>query len=142
MADYQGEVDGPRRPFSVTVAVVLTWISAIGSLLGGILFIVIARDPAELRTLGITSTTAWTAAVIGLVLGLVTAAVANGLSSGRRFSRFLVTLLMLARIASSFWNLAEFGSGQLFNSIASILAAAIVLFLLWNLRARRFFRRS
>jgi hypothetical protein len=127
-----------RRPGSVTVVVVLTWISAILALIGAVFLFVVAFTvdapdlPASRRL--ITAI-----AVFALIIGLVTAWVAWALSKGNDFARFLVSLVQVLNIGNQIWTWIQLGGNYVISAIINIAIAVVILVLVWNRRASEFF---
>lgn len=124
------------RPGTVTVVVVLTWLSAIGAILAGILALLLSES--ALAEAEIEKSTATTYGVVELVLGVLIALVAIGLGRGNNFSRALVSGLMAIRVVIGIWAIFVLPNG-LISGIIAIALALIVLFLLWNEKANAFF---
>lgn len=126
------------RPGSVTFVMVLTWIIAVFTILGGLLFLL--ADSATLAEVGLTKSAANAYGIAEMVLGLVIALVAKGLGSGNNFSRFLVSVLMLLRIGVSIWVAIElWGYAGFWAVVVAGLLSLLVLVMLWNARANAFF---
>jgi hypothetical protein len=136
--DFMATPPPVRRPGSVTVVVVLTWISAILALLAAALLFVVAFtvDPPELpASRNFVLTIAFTA----LVIGLITAWVAYALSRGNNFARFLVSLVQVLNIGNQIWMWVQLGGNYVISAIINIAIAVIILVLVWNRRASEFF---
>ncbi|MDO8147278.1 MULTISPECIES: hypothetical protein [Isoptericola] len=133
---------GPvTRPGSVTFVVVLTWLVAIASVVGGVLML-LATDEV-LADAGIGASDAPVYAWVEIALGLVVALVAVGLGNGNRFSRFLVTLLMALRVVLSLWVVIVWGEyAGFWSALLSGLFALLIIVMLWNARANAFFRAT
>jgi len=117
---------------------VVTWIVAILTVLGGVLFLVMGD--AALAEAGISDSTATTYGIVELVLGAVIALVAIGLGNGNNFSRILVSILMVVRLGVAIWaGVVLWGSGGFWSVVIAGLMALLVLALLWNDRANAFF---
>ncbi len=117
---------------------VITWIVAMLTILGGVLFLVMSES--ALSEAGISGSAATTYGVVELVLGAVIALVAIGLGSGNNFSRLLVSILMVARLGGAIWaGIVLWGSGGFWSVVIAGLLALLVLALLWNDRANEFF---
>lgn len=127
-----------QRPGSVTLVVVLTWVTAILALIGAaILFIVaLTVNGADLPA---TKNVMFAAATVALILGLVTAWVAYALAKGSNFARFLVSLVQVLNIANQIWTWIQFGGNYVISAIINIAIAVIILILVWNRRANEFF---
>jgi hypothetical protein len=130
-----------RRPFGVTLVMLLTWVVALLSILGGIALLL--ADASTLLDLGISKSTANTYGVIQMVFGVVVALVATGLANGNNFSRFLVSALMALRLAAAAYLAVVFwGTSQFWVASLAGLLALLILFMLWNGRASAFFRTN
>ena len=129
------------RPGSVTVVVILTWIVAVTTILAGIFFLV-ASDQV-LADAGIASGDATTFAWVEIILGVVVALVALGLSSGASWARMLVTILMVIRLGVAVWAAIALSGTLGFWSIALAAAVALaILAMLWTGRASEFFNTN
>ncbi|MCB0917125.1 MAG: hypothetical protein KDC39_00980 [Actinobacteria bacterium] len=128
-----------RRPFSVTVVVVLVWIYAILTIIGGLLLFFNANNEQLLLDAQTTSGTVRLTALVGILLGLIVAVVASSLGGGSRFARFLITLVLILRILYDIYLLAAWGGEFLGATIISVIILLLILFLLWNSKASRFF---
>lgn len=127
-----------RRPASVTLVMILTWIVAIFTVIGGLLFLL--ADAATLLDAGLSKGEANTYGVVEIVLGIVIALVAIGLGNGNNFSRFLVSLLMVLRIGLSVWvAVALWGYAGFWAVVAAGVISLLVLVMLWNAKASAFF---
>jgi multisubunit Na+/H+ antiporter MnhG subunit len=124
------------RPGSVTTVVVLTWISALVAILGGVLALVLSEE--SLAEAGIAKSTATTYGWVEIVLGVIIALVALGLSSGNNLSRILVSALMALRATIGVWAMIQLPNGIITGGI-TILVSLLILFLLWNQKANAFF---
>ena len=130
------EVTPAPRPGSVTVVVVLTWISAIVAILGGVLALVLSEE--SLADAGISKSTATTYGWTEIVLGIIIALVAVGLSRGNNLSRILVSALMVLRAIVGIWAMLQLPNGMISGTV-TVVIALVVLFLLWNQRASAVF---
>jgi hypothetical protein len=127
-----------QRPGSVTVVVVLTWISAIFVLVGAAILFVVAFT-VDAPDLPAGRNFVLTIAVTALIIGLITAWVAYALSKGNNFARFLVTLVQVLNIANQIWMWIQFGGSYVISALINIAIAVIILILVWNRRANEFF---
>jgi len=130
-----------RRPGSVTIVVVLTIISGILTLLGA-LFLLFLGGAASLAS-NVSGVAILVFGILYLIFGIVTIAVGVGLRNGSRFSRILVTILMVIDILGGVANLIWFRSNRTVTSaIITIIVSVVVLALLYNRRASEFFART
>lgn len=128
------------RPGSVTVVVVLTWISAILQIIVGILLLVVAAAVAPDIEINVGRGVLLTISVLVLLVGLITAAVASRLGRGGNGARMLVTILQVLQVAGAITTLIVYGtSGAGSGAIGNIVIGVIILALLWNARANSFF---
>lgn len=128
-----------KRPFSVTLLVVFTWISAILNLAAGA-FVLIASFTGDVDPDGATGLRIM--ALILLVAGLITALIASKLAGGSNGARILLTILEILTIASSIGAIAQGGNtAQQTGAVPSLIIAFIVLALLWNSKATAFFKQ-
>ena len=130
-----------RRPGSVTIVVVLTIISGILTLLGA-LFLLLLGGAASL-TSNVSGAAVLVFGILYLIFGIVTIAVGVGLRNGSRFSRILVTILMVIDILGGVANMIWFRSNRTVTSaVVTIIVSVVVLALLYNRRASEFFART
>jgi len=129
-----------KRPFSVTFVVLLTWISALLAIGGGLYAVIDPQGAAEgLADANVVRTEGF----ISIIIGLITAMVASALGRGSKFARFLVSLLMLLRIAgASIVGFTHFGTIFMWVALISAVVALIILWLLWNAKASAFFSNA
>ena len=131
--------DNLERPRAVTVVVVLTYLSGILSVLGGLLLVLVSRNSAAQAQLEAGSGVLLTAGIVSIIIGIVTILVARGLRHGRRAARLIVTIVMALQIITSVVALFS-GNSQALSSIAQIVVSAAVIFLLWSGAAKSFFQ--
>jgi hypothetical protein len=127
------------RPGTVTFVVVLTWISAFLAIIGGILALT-ASDEVLIEA-GISSSSATTYGIVDIVLGVLIAFVAIGLAGGNNLSRFLITALMVLRIAVGIWAIVALPNGAVTGVLVVAFALLIIVFL-WNAKASSFFNTN
>lgn len=127
------------RPFSVTLVMVLIWIGAVVSIVGGIILIVEATDPAVLADYGGNPNVVRGIGIFGILIGVIMGFVASGIGRGSQFARFIVTLVMILRIVGDIFIVAQYGTRFVWQIVFAVLWALLILFLLWNSRASRFF---
>jgi hypothetical protein len=128
------------RPVSVTVAVVLTWVAAVTDVAGSLALFLLAGDPAVVGALEATRAEIQFFALLSLVLGVVVLLVALGLQTRGRWALLAVTVVMLFRLGVGVYSIVRFGSYHLTGAVLTIVLALLVLGLLWNREARRWFR--
>ncbi|WP_062377195.1 hypothetical protein [Demequina pelophila] len=129
-----------RRPFGVTLVVILTWLAALSDLIGGGLFLwgtfqpepVFEADITQVRIIAITM----------LVIGLITVAVAQGLAAGSQRARFAVYLLMGIRAGAAIYALRELVDIEAAQAWGQFGGAVLIILLLSTPKAARFFRES
>ena len=127
------------RPTSVTVTVVLGWISVIADVAVGISLIVLAGNESVLSALEIGSDDARTYGIVSLAFAVLVAVAVYLLGKGSNISRMLVSIVMALRVGFGIWAIIALGSHHLAEAIITIAIAVVVLALLWNESANRFF---
>ena len=130
---------GVPRPRSVTVVVLLTYLSGIFSIFAGLLVVLAASNTQAQEELGALRGVILAAGVFSVVIGLVTLLVARGLRHGRRAARLAVTVAMTLQIVGGTVT-ATGGQSQILSGVVQIVIAMAVLGLLWSGSARQFFR--
>lgn len=127
------------RPTSVSVAIVIGWISVILDVVAAVALIALAGDDDVTSALGTDGSTARTIGIVSLAMAAILALVVYLLGRGSNIARMLVTIVMLLRIGVAVWALVAFGTHQLAEAVFSMAIAVIALVLLWNDKANVFF---
>jgi Na+/melibiose symporter-like transporter len=126
-----------RRPGGITVVAVFAYISGVLDVVGGALILILtAVYAATNRVPG--PPLAVTVAIVTLIVGMITLAVASGLLRGRRGARTIVTVLQIISIVSSLLSIFAQPSTMI-GEIVSIIVALVVVVLLYAGRANVFF---
>lgn len=129
-----------RRPGSVTIVVVLTWLQALAAIAIGIGLIAVSDE--TLAEVDVDPDTAGVTGIVEIAIGLGIIALAILLGKGANFARVLVSLIMVIRLGLSVWTVvALFGTAWMWFSAAAGLFALLILILLWNGSANRYFAR-
>ncbi|MES1169849.1 MAG: hypothetical protein ABUL47_04075 [Leifsonia sp.] len=125
----------PRRPWELTVVVVLCYLQAVLEVVTGIVLIFTRYLPDfSDEVFGVTVLGAST-----VVLGLLIAAVASGIARGDRFARVALTVLLAIDIVTDAV-LALVEHDDIATRVVSIVVDAVMLGVLWGIpRARRWF---
>jgi multisubunit Na+/H+ antiporter MnhB subunit len=131
-----------RRPFGVTVLVVLIVLNGLIAVVGG-LYLAIQHDDRDLvRETGVSSENLLAYGVALAVVGGIYLVIARGLATGGGFSRFLVGAFSLLNLIAGIWVAVE-KDGQLeTQGIVNAVVSGIVLLLLYSPRANDFFRTN
>ena len=124
-----------KRPWEVTLAIVLCCIQAIVDVVAGAL-IVLDRFPAEFASGGVSIVTLVGAAT--MLLGLFIFTVLSGIARGDRVARIGLTVLLLLDLASDVY-LGLTDAGQTPVLIASGILSVVILLVVWTGRSRRYF---
>jgi hypothetical protein len=130
----------PQRPFTVTVVLVLVWIVALVNIIEGIILMFDSNNVEVLLQYNGNKNTVLIAGIIQIVFGLIVALVATSLGKGSQFARFLISLLMILDIIADVVFVSQNGSRYLWGTVLAILFALVILILLWNSKASRFFK--
>ena len=121
------------------MVVVLTYLSGILSILGGLLVVLVSRNNSAQAQLGAGSGVLLSAGILSIIIGVVTLLVARGLRHGRRTARLIVTVIMALQIITSVVALFT-GASQALSLIVQIVISAAVIALLWSGTAKPFFQ--
>jgi hypothetical protein len=141
-----------KRPLSLTIAVVLQWIAAVGAVFGGLDLIFAAfemrQEGVALQLEGalvnqgiidVSGTAIVTgvllAGVLLLVIAFIRVMVAVYLARGQNWARIVVALVVLLQIAGG---LAALFAGDWLRATGVIAVEVLVLWLLFNARSSAF----
>ncbi|WP_061964369.1 hypothetical protein [Demequina aurantiaca] len=125
------------RPASVTFVVVLMWIFALGSIVGGVLVLTRQIDLSAAESGGDGTAYAWGSIFFGVIMALL----AMALARGSRIMRVLIIIVMLVRIATDVYAWFAVSNPPVFQLGLSIAFALLIILLLSTKRAGEFFRR-
>lgn len=137
---------GMKRPVSLTIAVVLQWISAIAGIIAGIALALsglAALAPEARRAFesalaqeGVTGINGADIGIALFVLGLLTLAisvvrviVAVSLGRGRNWARILISVFAVLNLIVS---IAMLFTGDIIGGIIAIVIELVILWLMWN----------
>ncbi|GAA1831237.1 DUF7144 family membrane protein [Agromyces salentinus] len=126
------------RPAGVTIVAVIAWLSGAVDIVVGTIMLLQASGIAIAPELG-GAGTVYTAAIVSIILGVITVIVAAGLLSGNMAARLIVTVVQVLSIISSLF-IAVANMGNPIGEWLSILVSLIVVLLLWTKAASQFFR--
>jgi hypothetical protein len=129
-----------HRPVGVTIVVVLLWINAVLSIIGGIILI------AERHTSSVLDQTDWTpngilgAGVGFIIFGLITALFAMALGHGSNFVRWLIGIIALIHVAGGIWALIDLeGTARTSGIVDGIIGLIVVYILFFERGSNEFF---
>lgn len=145
-----------KRPASLTIVVVLQWISAIIGIVGGVIVMISAfavtndavREAIDnaLDQEGVTGVTARTltlgiiaTGLITVVVGVVRAIIARSLGRGKNWARVLLTVLGVLNLISAV--LALFGENWAASAV-TIAIEVIILWLMWNAKSSAYIKAA
>jgi hypothetical protein len=128
------------RPFSVTLMVILVWINALLTGIGAIALIVSADNATVLDQFNGDADAARTSGWVLVVVAILLALLAIGLSRGSRLLRMLITIVIVLRLAVDVYLILTTNADA--AAIISIVFNFILLWLLWNTKANAFFNQS
>lgn len=115
------------RPFGVTILGIIVIIEGALGLLGAVLALLNFSDNVGLIT----------ALVLGAI-SIVYLAVAKGLLNGNSVSRLVVAIVTWLALLNGLWQLIAVSSMRLQGGL-TVIVSIVVLFLLYNARAKAFF---
>jgi hypothetical protein len=122
--------DTKSRPFGVTLVFILILIVGVLGLIAGVL---VLFNRGDNQAVGMTY------GIVTIVISVIYLLVAKGIANGSRFSRLIVGLLTLISLVGGIW-VAIVASGQRMTGVIQAALALLILFMLYNARASRFFR--
>jgi hypothetical protein len=121
--------EAPSRPLGVTLVFILILIAGVLGLVAGVLVLFNRGD---------NQTVGWTYGLVTIAISLIYLLVARGIAHGSRVSRLIVGLITLLSLAGGIW-VAIVASGSRTTGLVQAALALLILFLLYNARASRFF---
>ena len=133
------EVERHRVPRRIIVVVVLTYIAGILDIIGGIVLILLRYD-AVVEEAGEQLLMSLLGAAL-ILIGLLTVAMASGLTRGRNSARIFVTALMALSLVVSVTDFVRDQSSP-WRLAIDVAVSALVILALWVGKGGRFFRRS
>lgn len=133
------EVERHRVPRRIIVVVVLTYIGGILDILAGIVLILLRYD-AVVEEAGEQLLMSLLGAAI-ILIGLLTVAMASGLTRGRNSARIFVTALMALSLVVSATDFVRDPSSP-WRLAIDVVVSVLVILALWVGKGGRFFRRA
>lgn len=131
-----------NRPGGVTLIVILMWINEIFEIGFGLLIIAFSGNIDTQRTSGFGQSTLIAIGIVGIIIGLISILLANGLAKGSNGARVIVTILIVLQIILDAIELARQAlSAASWWNVVGILIWLLVLALLWTSRASQFFKQ-
>ena len=147
-----------KRPVTLTIAVVLVWITAVFDALASVGFLAVAaaastpgaeadieKSLAEGGLSGIPTgmigTTFLVLAIVFLAMAVVEVVVAIFLGRGANWARVVITVFVGLGFVSSLVDIIQGGWGILLGSL-SIVLKILVLWLLWNAQSTEWIREK
>lgn len=127
-----------KRPGGVTLVAVLTWISGLLDIIGGVVLLFQTSAAATVEAFGGASTLI-ASAIASILIGAIVIIVANGLLRGSAGARVVITVVQIVSIAASIFFAIAYPAGAIAEFFSAAIAV-IILALLWSGRANAFFR--
>jgi hypothetical protein len=122
--------DTKSRPFGVTLVFILILVVGVLGLIAGVLV---------LFNRGGNEAVGMTYGIVTIAISVIYLLVAKGIANGSRVSRLIVGLLTLISLVGGIW-VAIVASGQRMTGVVQAGLALLILFMLYNARASRYFR--
>ena len=118
------------RPAGVTLIAVIVWINGLLSIIGGIVALLTGGSGAL------------AAAIVSIIIGILTIAVGVGLLRGSRVARVIATIFLVLSLAAAIFSIVSgiAAPNSIIVPIVSGALALIALIMLWTSRASSFFR--
>ncbi len=128
-----------ERPGTVTAVVVLTYLAGVFDVIaGGVIWALAGNDTLQ-EAAGQSRGSLTTAAIVSIVIGLITIGVGAMLAGGSPVARMLVTILMVIRIGVAVFVLVVVGLSGAAEAIIAMVISVTIIALLWNARASTWF---
>jgi hypothetical protein len=127
-----------KRPGGVTLVAVLTWISGLLDIIGGVLLLFQTSAAATVEAFG-GSSQLIASAIGSILIGTLVVIVANGLLRGSAGARMVITVVQIISIAAAIFIAIAYPAGAIAEFFGAAVAV-VVLALLWTGRASAFFR--
>jgi uncharacterized membrane protein HdeD (DUF308 family) len=136
------EAGGLRPPKRVLAVVVLAYISGVFDIVAGVLLILLRYDDTVRASGEALPVTLWGTGMI--LIGLLTIAMASGLTRGRNIARIFVTALVaLSTVIDLIDVIAAPDDGGAWWSLGiGAVVTALIILALWAGRSAEFFRRA
>jgi hypothetical protein len=133
---------GVRRPFGITLLVVLGVISGCLTALTG-LFVMLDRNDPELvlYSLNTPDQLMW-AGLIAIAVGVIKVLLALALGGGSEVVRVLFAIIVAFNLGAGVWAVFATRGEQQLSGAFSAVVAGIVLYLLLNHRAEQYFESA
>ena len=131
-----------RPPKRVIVVVVLAYISGVVDIVAGVLLILLRYDDSVRASGDALPVTLWGTGMI--LIGLLTIAMASGLTRGRNIARIFVTALVAISTIVDVVDLvaARATAARGGRSASAVVVTALIILALWAGRSAEFFRRA
>ncbi len=133
----------PHRPVGVTILVVLLWIQAVLQIIGGIVLIFARNDVDILNQTSLSSGGMLTVGILGIIIGAITALVANGVGRGSNFARWIVAFFACLNLVYGIVEIFSISGHLIATGLVTVLLGVVVLYILFGERgSREFFERA
>ncbi|MRX43846.1 hypothetical protein [Agromyces kandeliae] len=129
----------PRPPKRIIAVVVLTYLAGLLDIALGVL-LVLARYDAEVQREGEQLPVTLLGAAL-ILIGLLTIAMASGLTRARRSARIFVTVLMALSLTTTTLDIVRDADAIGSTLIGALVPIAVIL-VLWTGRGARYFREA
>jgi hypothetical protein len=129
-----------RRPFGVTLLVILIVINGLIAVIGGLVLAIQHDDREVIRQTGVSSDNLLVYGISIVIVGAIYLVIARGLATGGGISRFLVGAFSLLNLIGGIWLAVEKGGELQTQGIVTAVISGIILLLLYSPRANAFFR--
>jgi hypothetical protein len=131
-----------RRPFGVTLLVVLIVINGLIALVGGLALAFQHDERDVIRQTSMSSHGLLVYGIALVVIGAIYLLIARGLAAGGGISRFLVGAFSLLNLIGGIYVAIEKDGRLQSQAIVSAIISGVVLILLYSPRANAFFRTN
>jgi hypothetical protein len=132
-----------HRPVGVTILVVLLWIQAVLQVIGGLVLIFARNDDDILGQASLSSSEMLWLGIGAIIIGLITALIANAVGRGSGFARGVVAFFAILNLITGIVEIFSISGHLIASGLMTILVAVVVLYILFGERgSREFFEGS
>ncbi len=131
-----------RRPWEITLLVILGYLGGLFNLLTGIFVMLDKNNEEFLQGIYYTENQLiWIGLLVALV-GVVQIFLANLLGRGSQLVRILYAVIAVFNLAGGLWAMVALNSEQRASGVVATVIAVVVLWLLFNQKSDEFFENA
>lgn len=131
-----------QRPVGVVILMVILWIQAVIQMIGGIVLILARNDADVLAQTDLSSGGMLAAGVVAILIGAITAIIANAIGRGSNFARWIVAIIATINLVSGIVLVFSITGHVISTGLAEVVLALITLYILFGERGSKEFFKS